>query len=135
MKRRTAVLKAEGRDELAALAERCGGEPPRGAVKQLEDRWARRERETRVATLQAALDDLVAWYRDVLLVGAGGAPAAAVNVDAADALRADAAALGPRRALRAVDLVLAAREDLERNVAHGLALESLFLQLSALTLT
>jgi DNA polymerase-3 subunit delta' len=134
VKRRTAALKAAGKAELEALGELYGDTPPRAVVKQVTDRLARQERETKTATLQAALDDLVGWYRDCLLVGAGGNAADAVHADAADALRADADALGPALLLRAVDLVLATRASLEFNVQPALALEALFLELSALTL-
>ena len=134
VKRRTAALRAEGRAEIETVAERSGDELPRGVAKQMTERLARREREVRVVTLHAALDDLLGWLRDCLLVGAGGDPAAAVNADAAELLRRDAEALGPRRLLRACDLVLATRDDLELNVGQGLALEALLLQLSALML-
>ena len=133
IKRRTAALKAEGKAELERLAEQSGDEPPRGAVKQLGDRLARREREARAAVVTATLDDLLAWYRDCLLLGAGGDPSAAVNVDAVTEVRQDAEALQPRGVLRAVDLVLATRENLELNVQLGLTLEALFLELLGLT--
>jgi hypothetical protein len=131
-KRRAAVLKAAGRAELDALAELYGDGLPRGVAKQVEDRSARRERESRLATVQAALDDLVGWYRDCLLVGAGGDPSAALHADDADALRADAAALPAAVVLRSIDLVLAARTDLELNLSQGLALEALFLELATI---
>ncbi|MBA2529254.1 MAG: hypothetical protein H0V19_04730, partial [Euzebyales bacterium] len=50
------------------------------------------------------------------------------------ALRADAEVLGPAKLLRSADLVLAVRESLELNVGQALALEALFLQLSALAM-
>ncbi len=103
-------------------------------MKQVEERAARRERESRLATVQAALDDLVGWYRDCLLVGAGGDPAQALSADDADALRADAAALPPAVVLAAIDRVLATREDLELNLQQALSLEALFLDLAALAL-
>lgn len=131
VKRRTAALKAEGKVELDTLAEIYGGQPPRAVVKQVTDRHARRERDARTTVVQAALDDLVAWYRDCLLVCAGGDPAEAINLDAAEALRSDAAALGPATTLRATDLVLAVRDELELNLQQALALESLFLDLAA----
>lgn len=133
-KRRTATIKAEGKAERAALAELYGEQPPRGVAKQVDDRLARQEREARTAVVQDALDDLLAWLRDCLLVAAGGDPAAAVHADAPDALRADADALGAARVLRAIDLVGDAREAGELNLQQGLALEALFLELSALAL-
>jgi DNA polymerase III subunit delta' len=131
IKRRTAALKAAGEAELAALGDDYGGKPPPAVTKQLEDRNRRREREVRVATLQAALDDLVGWYRDCLLLAAGGDAAAAIHADAPDQLRADAEALGPARILAAVDRCFATREDLELNLQQTLALEALFLDLAA----
>lgn len=128
-KRRAAALKAEGKAELDDLAELYGDGLPRGVAKQVEERSARRERESRLATVQQALDDLVGWYRDCLLVGAGGDPAQALHADDPAALRADADALPAPVCLRAVDLVLATRTDLELNLAQGLALEALFLDL------
>lgn len=134
-KRRTAALKAEGRAELEALAELYGDALPRGVARQVEDRLSRREREARLTTLHAALDDLVGWYRDCLLIAAGGDPGQALHADDAEALRADAAASSPAATLRAIDLVLATREDLELNLQQTLALEALFLDLASLALT
>jgi DNA polymerase III subunit delta' len=134
-KRRTAALKAEGRAELDSLAELYGDALPRGVARQVEDRLSRREREARLTTLQAALDDLVGWCRDCLLVAAGGDPAHALHSDDVEGLRADAAALSPAATLQAVDLVLATREDLELNLQQNLALEALFLDLASLALT
>lgn len=131
-KRRTAALKAEGKAELETLAERYSDAVPRPVVKQLEEHAARREREARLSTLQAALDDLVGWYRDCLLVAAGGDPRHALSCDDAAGLAADADAIGPAVLLRSVDLVLATRTDLELNLQQGLALEALFLDLADL---
>ncbi|MBW3601996.1 MAG: hypothetical protein KY434_04755 [Actinobacteria bacterium] len=133
VRRHAAETKAAGRREREELTRLYGDEVPRGIARQVEERAARRERETRTRVLQAALDDLVAWYRDCLLVASGGDPAGALNLDAGDELRADAGALGPSGALGAADLVLATREGLELNVQHTLALEALFLELSSLT--
>jgi len=134
VKRRTADLKAQGKAERAELAGLYGDELPRGVARQLDDRLARQEREVRTAVVQAALDDLLSWLRDALFVAAGGDPAHAVHLDAPAALREDADALGPSALLRACDLVMAVRADMELNVQQSLALEALFLDLSALTL-
>ncbi len=85
-------------------------------------------------TAQAAIDDLVGWLRDVVLVSAGGDMAHTLHRDAADALAADAQALGPAAALTAVDVLLATRDSLERNVQQALALEACWMELSAITL-
>lgn len=134
VRRETAVRRNEEKSALAALAEAYGDEVPKAVVKRIEARVTREEREAKTATLQAALDDLVSWLRDCLLVTAGGDPTAAIHRDAADALRQDAAELGPARLLRAADLVLQARDDLELNVQPQLRLEALLLELHALGL-
>jgi DNA polymerase-3 subunit delta' len=136
-KRRIASRKAAGKDELAGLGELYGDAAPRHVVKQIEERLAREERESRAAALQAVLDDLLSWVRDALLVGAApsaAAPAGLLHVDAADALRADAEAIGPAKLLRMGDLLVRAKEDLELNLQQSLALEALFLDLAALML-
>jgi DNA polymerase-3 subunit delta' len=136
-KRRIAAQKAAGKDELAGLNELYGDAAPRHVVKQVEERLVREERESRAAALQAVLDDLLSWVRDALLVGAaagGTAVTGLLHVDAADALRADAAALGPAKLLRAGDLLVRAKEDLELNLQQALALEALFLDLAVLAL-
>lgn len=134
-KRRIASQKAAGKDELAGLGELYGDAVPRHVVKQVEERLVREERESRAAALQAVLDDLLSWCRDALLAGAAPQSVAGLlHMDAVDALRADAAALGPAKLLRASDLLVRAKEDLELNLQQGLALEALFLDLAALTL-
>jgi DNA polymerase III subunit delta' len=105
---------------------------PRTVAKQIETRVAREEREAKISALQAALDDLTSWLRDCLLVAGGGDPGEAIHHDAADLLHEDAGALGAARLLRAADLVLASRENLEFNVQPQLALESLLLSIHGL---
>jgi DNA polymerase III subunit delta' len=134
VERATAELKREGAAELTELTERYGEMLPKGLEKQLKERHTRLEREIKVLTAQAAIDDVVGWLRDLLLVSAGGSPEAALHRDAAEELRADADALGPAAALAAVDVLLATREGLERNVQQTLALEACCMELSTLTL-
>ena len=131
IKRRTAVLKAEGKAELEELASYYAGELPAPLAKQLQERAARREREARVVTAQTALDDLAGWLRDCMVVAQGGAPL--VHTDVAATAGGDATALGPNGIIRALDLVMETREALELNVGLGLTVEALFLELSALT--
>ncbi len=131
VKRRSAALREEARAERDALAETYGEQPPRAVVKELDERRARLERELRTAVAQAALDDLVGWLRDVVLVASGGDVAQAVHADDPDGLRADATALSPAGALATVDTALLTRERLELNVQPGLALEALLMELSA----
>jgi DNA polymerase III subunit delta' len=133
VKRRTEAIKGEGKAELEAIAEDYGGEVPRAVARQLEERTARREREARTGVVQAALDDLLGWYRDCLVVVAGGQAGDVIHLDANDALAADAEALGRAGLLEAVDRVMTVREDLELNVNVPLALEALLLELSSLT--
>lgn len=130
VKRRTAALKAQGKSELEAMGAQAG-ELPAAVVKQLSERHARREREARTVTTQAALDDLAAWLRDCVLAAQGGPPL--IHADAADAVASDAAAFGAAKLLPALDLVLDAREALELNVQQALTLEAMFLELSALS--
>lgn len=132
VKRRTAALKAEGKQAHSELASQSAEELPPAIARQLKERQDRREREARVVTLQAALDDLAGWLRDCLVVAQGGAPV--VHRDAPDAVAGDAAALGPAKLLEAMDLVGETRVALESNVQPNLTLEAMFLRLSALSL-
>lgn len=135
LKRRTAALKAAGKDEITELDDLYAGSVPRGVVKQVEERLAREERDARAGALQGVLDDLLTWTRDALLLAVGGAAADVLHVDAAEALRQDAQALGPKRLLRAAELTQRAKEDLELNLQQALALEALFLDLAVLAMT
>ncbi len=79
--------------------------------------------------LLASLDDLGAWYRDVVLVSAG-AEGAVANADRLDDLRADAAAGVGTAAEDAAAVVRQAwREAEEFNLNATLLLEALFVRL------
>jgi DNA polymerase III subunit delta' len=132
--RRTATVKEEGKAAKEALSEGYGEAPPRAVLRELEERNVRKEREARTVVVQQALDDIACWYRDALLVGRGADDAALVHGDDIEALRDTARSTGPATLLRALDLVMATRASLERNVQPRLALEALFLDLSALSL-
>jgi DNA polymerase-3 subunit delta' len=114
---------------------------PRGSAGALRDLERRqRSRATRVQrdALDRALVDLAGFYRDVLMVhaeagasatrGSAGDPGGAVartHPDADDAVRAVAARLNPRGALRCLEAVLAARRGIEANVKPRVAIEAL----------
>ena len=77
----------------------------------------------------ASLDDLGAWYRDLVLVDAG-AEAAVVNADRLDDLRADVESGAAQDADAAAILVRQAwREAEEFNLNATLLLEALFVRL------
>lgn len=135
IKSRTESLKVAAKAELADLDELYGDAPPKAVRKQVESAATRREREARTAVVATALDDVAAWLRDVLAVGGGADPAEVIFFDDPQGLRADADAVSRSALLGMLDLVLAARESLEFNVQQQLALESLFLQMSALSMT
>ncbi len=79
--------------------------------------------------LLASLDDLGAWYRDVVLVSAG-AEGAVANADRLDDLRADAAAgMGTAAEDAAAVVRQAWREAEEFNLNATLLLEALFVRL------
>jgi DNA polymerase-3 subunit delta' len=95
-----------------------------GAVKDLERRQKSRATRTQRDSLDRALVDLAAFYRDVLLVKAGAAiPAAHPDVASDVALVADV--VTSSQALERLDAVLACRLALEQNVKPRIAVEAL----------
>jgi DNA polymerase III subunit delta' len=134
VERRVATVRAQLEAEREALLERYGDELPRTVKKELDALDRRREREARTQAVTAALDDLLSWLRDCLLVATGGEAAAAIHADDPDGLRADADAIGLDGLMAATERVFATREHLERNVQPLLALEALFMELAALML-
>jgi len=97
-----------------------------GALKELEKK--QKSRATRIGrdSLDRALVDLAAFYRDALVLAATGEQAPALNHPDR---RADAEELGRRLgaegALRRIDAILACRQALEQNVKPQIALEAL----------
>lgn len=128
-------IEKDAKAKRAKLEAAHGESAPRALVRELDERETRAAREARVATIEAALDDVATWYRDVLVVQAGGDPAGVVHADDPEGLAADAAALSPTVVIAALDRVLATREALERNVSSRLALEACFMELTARALT
>jgi DNA polymerase-3 subunit delta' len=101
-----------------------------GQLKELEKR--QKSRATRLGrdSLDRALVDLAALYRDALVIAAVGAASGELTVPLAHPdRRADAVELarriGTEGALRRIDAVLAARTALEQNVKPQIAVEAL----------
>ncbi len=128
---------AREESELASLQQEYGivpggRRPPgaAGALKELEDGQKRRRTRTLRDSLDRAFLDLVAFYRDVLVLQAGST-VALVNADRHRDLEAVAAATNPGTTLRRIDAVMAARLAIEQNVAPLLAVEAMTLALRA----
>ncbi|MCI3240436.1 DNA polymerase III subunit delta' [Streptomyces spinosisporus] len=117
----------------AALGAAQGGRLPRGTagvMKDLEDKQKRRRTRTQRDSLDLALTDLTAFYRDVLALQLGSRVAIA-NADAEDALERLARAGSPESTLRRIEAIAACRDALDRNVAPLLAVEAMTMALRA----
>ncbi|MEU5898938.1 MULTISPECIES: DNA polymerase III subunit delta' [Streptomyces] len=121
-------------DELkAALGAAQGGRMPRGtagAMKELEDKQKRRRTRTQRDSLDLALTDLTALYRDVLALQLGSQVAIA-NTEVQDMLQRLALAASPEATLRRIEAISACRTALDRNVAPLLAVEAMTVALRA----
>lgn len=116
-----------------AMGASQGGRMPRGTagvMKDLEDRQKRRRTRTQRDSLDLALTDLTAFYRDVLALQLGSRVAIA-NADAEDALERIARGSSPESTLRRIEAIGACREALDRNVAPLLAVEAMTMTLRA----
>jgi DNA polymerase III subunit delta' len=123
----------EAEELKAALGAAQGGRLPRGTagvMKDLEDMQKRRRTRTQRDSLDVALGDLTAFYRDVLALQLGSRVAIA-NADAADALERLARGSSPESTLRRIEAIAACREALDRNVAPLLAVEAMTMALRA----
>jgi len=123
------------RVETEELSEALGmgtkGKRPRNAqaaLKELADQQKARQKRFQRDTLDLALTELTAYYRDVLVVQTG-ADAELVNLDLADEIAAVAERGGPDQTLRRIDALLACRTALEGNVAPLLAVEAMLITL------
>lgn len=117
----------------AALGAAQGGRMPRGTagvIKDLEDKQKRRRTRTQRDSLDLALTDLTAFYRDVLALQLGSRVAIA-NADAEDALERLARGTSPESTLRRIEAIAACRDALDRNVAPLLAVEAMTMALRA----
>jgi DNA polymerase III subunit delta' len=98
-------------------------------TREADQRVRREARGAEREELLSALDELAAWYRDLVVVAAG-AERAAVHCDRLEELREDATRERMLGAERAAELVRRTWRELEEfNLAAGLAFESLFVRL------
>lgn len=101
-----------------------------GAMKDLEDRQKSRATRVKRDTLDGALLDLAAFYRDVLMVQYGADAAVELaNADQFEDLRRLAAATAPAATLRRIQAIMRCRERLTLNVAPLLAVEEMTISL------
>ncbi|MCX4907692.1 DNA polymerase III subunit delta' [Streptomyces sp. NBC_00878] len=123
----------ETEDMKAALGASQGGRMPRGTagvMKELEDKQKRRKTRTQRDSLDLALIDLTAFYRDVLALQFGTELALA-NTEMRDTLDRLARGSSPEATLRRIEAIAACREALDRNVAPLLAVEAMTMSLRA----
>jgi len=99
-----------------------------GAMKDLEDRQKSRATRVKRDTLDSALLELAAFYRDVLMVQVG-ADIELANADRLDDLRRLAGSATPEDTLRRIQAVMRCRERVTLNVAPLLAVEELTISL------
>lgn len=99
-----------------------------GALSDLEKRQRSRATRTQRDTLDRALLDLAAFYRDVLTMQLG-AGVDLVNADLAPSVQRLAQTSAPEATLRRIEAVLACREAVDLNVAPLLAVEAMALAL------
>jgi len=99
-----------------------------GAMKDLEDRQKSRATRVKRDTLDGALLDLAAFYRDVLMVQYG-ADVELANADRLEDVRRLAAAAPPEATLRRIQAIMRCRERLTLNVAPLLAVEEMTISL------
>ncbi len=119
-------------DWLAGLAE---GLTPANALDAAQEVLGRTRRageraEAARARLRDALQFLLAYYRDLLLLRAQNAPDLVFNVDRLPALESQCRAWRTRQLERAVERVMEAMTHLDMNVNLSLLLEGMFLDLA-----
>lgn len=127
-----AAVILEGARSLGAAARRREQELVDGLdlpAREAEQRVRRAEFGAEKAEALACLDDLGAWYRD-LVVAANGAEATVVHADRLEELREDAAGPAGGGAETAVEIVRQAWRELEElNLNLPLFFEALFVRL------
>ncbi len=123
-----------GAEEERRLLEEAesGGRRGRSSklTREATDQVRRTERRARTQALDLALALCGTWYRDLAAVASGAEPLV-LNADRREELAEDAEGLDPARARVALEWVLDTRRRLRLNVSEELALEALWLRLSA----
>jgi DNA polymerase-3 subunit delta' len=112
---------------LAQLGEPTGRKTSayaRARLKEFDEESARRGRRSQADTLDQALIDLLAFYRDVLSVQFG-APVDLINAMDADLVSEQAHRSSVAETMAKLDAVQLARQRLAANVAPALALEAM----------
>ncbi|HTU75736.1 MAG TPA: DNA polymerase III subunit delta' [Trebonia sp.] len=99
-----------------------------GAMKDLEDRQKSRATRTKRDTLDGALLELAAFYRDVLMLQLSASVELA-NEDRMDDLLAIARDCSPEATLRRIQAIMRCRERVTQNVAPLLAFEEMTVSL------
>jgi DNA polymerase III subunit delta' len=98
------------------------------ALKDLEKRQKTRDTRAQRDSLDRALVDLAAFYRDALSIGFG-ARTAPVHPDMAETARAAARSLSAESLLRRIDAILECRKAIEANVRPRIAVEAMMTRL------
>jgi DNA polymerase III subunit delta' len=123
-----------GAAEEARLVQEAEATAKRGRkgklTREATEQVRRTERRARTEALDLGLAICCAWYRDLAAV-ASGADEVVLNADRRAELAEDAQGLDPARAREALEWVLDTRRRLRVNVSEELALEALWLRLSA----
>jgi DNA polymerase-3 subunit delta' len=127
-----AARRAQQAKELVELEEAFGTGRGTGTIrKRLETRHRRELRRLRFDAIRDAVADLLAAYRDLALLGAGGPPDRLIHADRAATFERLAAAVDPAAAIRAAGVLEEADRRLAIGVAPLLTLEATFLSVQA----
>jgi DNA polymerase III subunit delta' len=125
---------AAGAEEERRLLEEAEATARRGRkgrlTREATEQVRRTERRARTQALDLGLALCCAWYRDLAAI-ASGADGIVLNTDRLAQLAEDAEGLDPARARAALEWVLDTRRRLRVNVSEELALEALWLRLTA----
>ena len=96
-----------------------------GALSDLEKRQKSRQTRTSRDSLDRALIDLAAYFRDALLVSSGAGQVQASHPDMAEKIASMAAHVPPDRLLRCIEAVLECRDALSVNVKPKFAVDAM----------